>query len=497
MDESRMDIDSEHGKHDSGGSGASLPRSEPSRADSDMSDNVNNSCLRVTKSSTPGSNDVDNDGTSASPDPVGAALFTPDTSVEADENVSGRGLDSAFASPDPVANTPVENEPITLPATSSLAGQTLRYPGLQSARKRVRVNDSSEAQSGGNAWKAPPLKIHRPHAPPLYVANKRKQSILDKTVVNTRRTQYPASYYQSHGQSNIRRSDIQTMKYVVTLVDNCLHASNKDIDTELSILRRRLHQVGFYDYLNDELVTISRVLQKCGLPAVLDHPAIFPWDVRADALALINNFQVGQFDPDLLRGIITKRGTNAKNTSFKSHSLDKEYPFKASSDYVGEGRLVNGQWWPLQICTIRDGAHGIPEGGIYGQPKKGAYSVIVSGGGYSDVDDGDTIQYCGTSGQPGQPTAATYRMIESSRSHNTIRVLRSASVKSKYRPSRGYRYDGLYTVTATEILDEGTSMYRFTLERCPGQDPIRYEGVEKKPTGTEEYYYEQLRNVIA
>ncbi|KAL8948024.1 MAG: hypothetical protein Q9222_005755 [Ikaeria aurantiellina] len=481
----------------SGASGASLP-SEPVSVELDSGDGVgvNRPSLHDPGHSSPQTlSNLNDNGTSTSAD-VGTGTSTSDETLQVDEDVPVQGSDSAFTSPESVPNASVEDEPAARSATSNSAGHTLKYPGLQSARKRNRQNDSNEAQTG-NGWKA--HKIQRPHAPPLYVNNKRRNSALDKTVLDTRRTQFPASYYQSNEHPNIRRSDIQTMKYVVTLVENCInaHKSNEGLDSELAILRLRLHQIEFYDFLNDELVTLSHVLQKCGLPAILNNPAVFPWDVRADALALVNNLQMGQFDPDLLRGIVTKRGTNSKNTAFKSHSLDKNYLFKASSDYVGEGRLINGQWWPMQMCTIRDGAHGIPEGGIYGQPKKGAYSIIVSGGGYSDVDDGEIIKYCGTSGQPGQPTAATYRMIESSRSHNPIRVLRSSLVKSKYRPSKGYRYDGLYTITGTEVLDEGTSMYRFTLERCPGQDPIRYEGLAKKPTGTEEYWYEQLRNVIA
>ena len=31
---------------------------------------------------------------------------------------------------------------------------------------------------------------------------------------------------------------------------------------------------------------------------------------------------------------------------------------KTSAHYIGAGDLVNGHWWPLQICVTRDGAYG-------------------------------------------------------------------------------------------------------------------------------------------
>ena len=54
--------------------------------------------------------------------------------------------------------------------------------------------------------------------------------------------------------------------------------------------------------------------------------------------------------------------------------------------------------------------------------------------------------------------------------------------KSKYDPSQGIRYDGLYEVTAEEVLSTDKAMYRFKLERLQGQDPIRYKGFEAIPT---------------
>ena len=140
---------------------------------------------------------------------------------------------------------------------------------------------------------------------------------------------------------------------------------------------------------------------------------------------------------------------------------------------------------PFQICALRDGAHGEIEAGIHGQTGKGAFSIVLSSGGYADVDEGDTIQYCGTAGTDGQPSLGTTLLNESVKSGTSVRVLRSwqLPVSNKYRPVKGLRYDGLYDlVGAPKILDKNTAMHLFTLHRRAGQDPIRYRGTEARPT---------------
>lgn len=74
-----------------------------------------------------------------------------------------------------------------------------------------------------------------------------------------------------------------------------------------------------------------------------------------------------------------------------SYSLDKAYTEKKSSNVAGHNNLTNGQWWPLRICALRDGAHGEQEAGIHGQTGKGAFSVVVAAGGYADKDHGEVI----------------------------------------------------------------------------------------------------------
>lgn len=95
------------------------------------------------------------------------------------------------------------------------------------------------------------------------------------------------------------------------------------------------------------------------------------------------------------------------------------------------------------------------------------------------------MKYCGTSGNADGPTPSTKRIMESRASGNPVRVLRSHKMKaahSKFRPFVELRYDGLYRVANSELLDQDTSVWRFTLERCEGQTSIRYQGPEAGPT---------------
>ncbi|KAL8754271.1 MAG: hypothetical protein Q9184_005161 [Pyrenodesmia sp. 2 TL-2023] len=379
----------------------------------------------------------------------------------------------------------------------------VQYPGLKSASKRKRADVTDSKSDVQSAVRSKVSKsTHRPYAPPLH-PRARKPSIGNKKIVNTRLTKYGASWYHETNMLDMwNRAELNTLKYTLELIANCIRAIETGVDKEVqfSILRRRLHQMEFYDFITEVLVVRSRLLEDPGFPAVFEN-ARFPYDLRADALMLFKKWVSRQWDPDLLRGIVTKKGTNNKDQTFNTKSLDRDYPFKVAANYRGAGNLFNGQWWPLQICTIRDGAHGMAEGGIYGQAKRGAYSIILGGGGYADIDEGDIIQYCGTSGEENKPTAFTERMLESAALKEPVRVLRSASggfvnKQGLFRPIKGLRYDGLYSITGYELLHQGTAMYRFTLERCPGQDPIRYRGPEARPTEEELKAYQKIETYL-
>ncbi|KAF1998661.1 hypothetical protein P154DRAFT_523942 [Amniculicola lignicola CBS 123094] len=222
---------------------------------------------------------------------------------------------------------------------------------------------------------------------------------------------------------------------------------------------------------------------------------IFPWDLQEDAKQLYIRWWYARLEPNLLRGLRKSRITHKEGWR-NNDSIDPDYK-KPTAKYHGQGNLVMGQWWPTQLCTVRDGAHGSAQGGIFGEKEAGGYSIVLSGGaGYEDEDHGDWILYSGTEGKDMVVSEATTRLIESCDATNKpVRVIRSMNLKkpNKYRPEVGYRYDGLYEVVSYELRNKFKATYRFRLERCPGQNPIRYKGKEARPTYWEKEEYAKLK----
>lgn len=329
----------------------------------------------------------------------------------------------------------------------------------------------------------------RPFGPEKKPWKKTKSAYISKEVVNLRKL--PDWYADTNLKEKHSRGDLQIIAHVRDIIKRCLITRSTDEpairDKFFVDLRIQIQRMKFYEFLSKIIVKKSKILEEDGLLQIFDGPDQdkFPWDVRADAKALWLRWVVGEFDGHLLRGIIVTKGvlsTGAKRTSRK---LDKDYTNRRSPNVVGSNDIVNGEWWPLRICALRDGAHGEVEGGIHGQTGKGAYSIVVAEGGYADHDNGDTIEYCGTASQTSEPTANTILLQEAFARDQPLRVLRAANKKSKYAPSKGIRYDGLYRITGREILDFNTAMYRFSLQRIEGQDPIRYKGVEVRPNDQE------------
>ena len=205
----------------------------------------------------------------------------------------------------------------------------------------------------------------------------------------------------------------------------------------------------------------------------------------------------GKLDPSLLVGIKTFNKKAKTGRESVSRSFDKDFKWRVSCHYQGQGDLINGTWWPLQLCALRDGAHGETEAGIHGHPDIGALSIVLSGGGYEDIDDGEIVKYCGTSGSTGAELAGTRHLLRACSEKTPVRVLRSHALPStnKYRPVKGTRYDGIYLVEGSELLDPEKAMPRFGLVRVEGQHPIRYQGVEKRPTDEELSEYQKIRHL--
>ncbi|KAK5728717.1 hypothetical protein LTR15_001856 [Elasticomyces elasticus] len=267
------------------------------------------------------------------------------------------------------------------------------------------------------------------------------------------------------------------------------HERGFNIQETFQKIRDTLHKLVF-EKVTGQLLRNRRILHdQDGLPQIFDKKhsgdVKYPWDVVADAEELYNKWCLQDFETDLLRGIV--RGVPAsKNVEKTVDHIDDNYKGRSSWKFHGNGLLLNGQWWPTQLTTVRDGAHGAMIAGISGAAGEGAYSCVMSGGnGYDDEDHGEWVLYCGTDSTDGKITEATSRLLESRDNGKPVRFLRSHNLNSPFAPEIGFRYDGLYKVVSSKALDKSDSTRRrhqFRLERLDGQTPIRGQEPEKRPT---------------
>ncbi|ORY12415.1 PUA-like domain-containing protein [Clohesyomyces aquaticus] len=327
-----------------------------------------------------------------------------------------------------------------------------------------------------------------------------------KKAIAVSRTTAPEWYTKLDFNSSAMKRYFKQNKVEATQATTALSSLRSNIDLceqttdrmerskHLETLRDDIHKAEFLA-VDRYIVRRSGLMGDNGFRRIINDTSTFPWDLRADTLQLYNRWWLQIFSIDLLRGIIVPKSSKDKRNADR---IDPSYP-KGIAKVPGQGDLVVGQWWPTQLCTVRDGAHGSPQAGIYGEKGKGAYSIVLSGGtGYQDEDNGDEIWYSGTDSKNSTPTENTWRMIESCDKHpkQPVRVIRSWNQpkSNSYRPQRGYRYDGLYEVVDKQVLNPSKAMYRFLLKRIEGQDPIRYqENAARRPTKYEVKEYDKLR----
>lgn len=263
--------------------------------------------------------------------------------------------------------------------------------------------------------------------------------------------------------------------------------------TQLAVfakIRSEIHELEFMQVSGDLLRKANMLDNSRGLSQLFDSDfrgsMRVPWDIESDALELYNKWSQRMFNPDLLRGINTQPRLVDKSIEKKGWSINPKYG-SLNARFFGNGFLVNGQWWPRQICAVRDGAHAHLIAGITGIKNEGAVSVVMSGSEYDnhDRDEGNEVWYSGTTSNEGI-TEATNFMILSLENRKPVRLMRSSNIpNSKYKPSHGFRYDGLYDVVGRELVNVSKHHYLFHLVRQPNQAPIRYSGFEARPTTQE------------
>jgi putative restriction endonuclease len=101
------------------------------------------------------------------------------------------------------------------------------------------------------------------------------------------------------------------------------------------------------------------------------------------------------------------------------------------------------------------GVHRPTQAGIGGSEKEGADSIVLSGGYEDDEDWKDEILYTGQGGRdPDSGKQIKHQLLnrgnlalaKSKLNGLPVRVIRGASLNSRYAPESGYRFDGLYRV---------------------------------------------------
>lgn len=379
--------------------------------------------------------------------------------------------------------SPTPSSRVASPETSSPPASTIL--GLPRIRKRSKTTQDSNA----NAASASPEP-----AAPSYAGWQIERD--------------PPAWYNSFTRSQLSSATIDRdilvkLQRLKDLIRD-FKESRGNQNALLIQIRQELHEAEVRYKVTDLLVRKSRLLfPDEGLPVLFfsEFVTLVPWDIRADAEELYNKWALRDFDNDVMRGIDMTH-PKAKSGQRNADRIKKNYP-RIRANFYGNGHLINGQWWPTQLCTVRDGAHGAAQGGIYGTEGGGAFSVVLSGGNhYGDRDEGDEVWYAGTDGADGKATANTSYMLASVGPQGTkepVRVLRSHNLpqSNRFRPQRGFRYDGLYDVVNSQCTDAEKQIYRFHLVRRQGQAPIRYQGVEARPTPEEIEAYDKIRSALA
>ena len=259
-------------------------------------------------------------------------------------------------------------------------------------------------------------------------------------------------------------------------------------------IREFLAYAPFFDGVTLALVANTQILWTFHEMCVNER-GLFPPDVCDDSFVLLQKWTRDDLEPSVLRGIAQHQTISAttgrRNTSY---SIERTWAFKVPCDEESVCRVGNGQWWPYQICMLRDGAHGQLVAGIHGTTETGALSVVLGGGDYQNEDHGTTVLFCGTKGKPGSPSRPTQLLLKNVESGIAVLLFRSSSLpkENPYRPVVGIRADGFYTVVSFEIVDNETAMHKFKLVRVAGQTPIRSTGKYAKPSLNEVAIWEDM-----
>lgn len=334
---------------------------------------------------------------------------------------------------------------------------------------------ASYGQSSSNlAPSSPPIPVQAPMEPAWYL-NVNTKTVPRRVAVQSRGKYISLNYVRDCYQLAVKETVPNLLEY------------------RLDRLRNAIHEAAFLE-VTPYILRMGRTMDsRIGLPAIFHHPAIpIPFDIKSDAKELYERWHSQRFTIDLLYGIKSGKAS----TSAGGNGLQVSDKIKKCWKQFGHNHLHNGQWWPLQICLVRDGAHGAMQAGISGIVGEGAVSIVVAGRYDDDFDGGEFLWYTGTRSKDASMTTNTRLMEDARVQDRAIRVFRSSNLNSIFKPRRGYRYDGLYKIVEAQLVDRATAHWKFRLRRESGQDPIRHNGREVRPTQPELRAFEANKRLV-
>ncbi len=160
--------------------------------------------------------------------------------------------------------------------------------------------------------------------------------------------------------------------------------------------------------------------------------------------------------------------------------------------------IEEGDLFDSRKALAAAGIHKVIMGGIDGNSRQGASSIVLNGGYVDDFDLGDEIIYTGQGGNDlntgkqikdqSWDANGNKALLVSELHGLPVRVTRGYRHRSPYSPQTGFVYAGLYQVTE-HFEDRGQNGFlicRYRLQKIqPGSQPIK-ELVQPLPPGSEE-----------
>ncbi|KAJ3571260.1 hypothetical protein NP233_g3872 [Leucocoprinus birnbaumii] len=121
------------------------------------------------------------------------------------------------------------------------------------------------------------------------------------------------------------------------------------------------------------------------------------------------------------------------------------------------------------------------------EDRLGHILLFSMGASEDDLDLGDVIWYTGAGGQTNNYGQSARQDADQSIDHyynralkvnyftrKPVRLVRGFKNRSRWAPSKGFRYDGLYEVVEYKVTTgkSGYQICQFKMQRLPGQPPL-------------------------